>query len=349
MIGLSRNLWRMRTWTLAFGFCLLAVFVAMRTLLPGHVLHRMTAYFHAVHIAASRSRNGSDRVDAASDNGQPVLYRGKVAVLMWHHLDPSVRGGDIVTPDQFAAQLDYLERKGIRFITLQQFRAFENGGSVPDNAALITFDDGYESFYKYAYPILKQRSLGGVCFVITGDMRPNAHVYVPHMTPQEIADMEKTDPQIEVQPHTDALHYKIDRKHDGLTAYLVKNGTKETEAQYVERITQDTKRCVDTLKKLNSHAIDTFAYPYGLYTPTVEKVLEQAGIRYAFTVRPGLVGAGTDAMAMPRINGGSPAMTPKALYKAIVRAANDQPYNRVPEPILPVRPVYKSGFRAFAA
>lgn len=311
---------RRRTWL--WGLAMLAFVLMAFLLVPSHRLHRIAAVLHATHWASAKPRAVAGRPRARAGEGDPLLYRGKVAVLMWHHLDPKERGGDIVTPKLFAAQLDELLARGIHFITLQQFRDFkERGAAVPDNAALITFDDGYESFYKYAYPILQQRGLGGVCFVITGDMRPNAPIYTPHMTPAEITDMVNADSKIEVQAHTDALHYKTDRGHDGLTAYLVVRGARETKADHAARIAQDTERCVNTLRRLNLHPIDTFAYPYGLSDSVAEQVLEQAGIRLAFTVAPGLVDAGTDPMRMPRINGGSPSVSAAGLYAAIVRAS----------------------------
>ncbi len=41
------------------------------------------------------------------------------------------------------------------------------GATVPSNAVLVTFDDGYQSFYTAAYPILKSLRIPAVNFVIT--------------------------------------------------------------------------------------------------------------------------------------------------------------------------------------
>ncbi|MBY9080270.1 polysaccharide deacetylase family protein [Paenibacillus sp. HN-1] len=246
-----------------------------------------------------------------------TLYRNKVAVLMYHDINPTERGGDIITPDRFAEQLDFLRSKGMNFISLRQFRSFMQGGEIPENAVMVTFDDGYENFYTTAYPIMRERNIPGVSFVITGDFSPGAVVNTPHMTRQEIADMIRTDPDMEVQPHTDRLHYKTSRTTDALTAPLVKNGIAESEQQYVERITADLNRCIGDLKPMNAQPIDTFAYPYGLYTPEVQRVIKQAGIRYAFTTTLGLAERGDDPLAIPRINGGSPLVSPQRLFASI--------------------------------
>ncbi|WP_322922974.1 polysaccharide deacetylase family protein [Paenibacillus campi] len=245
------------------------------------------------------------------------LYDDHVAVLMYHDMSATEKGGDIITPDQFAAQLDFLRSKGMNFITLQQFRSFMKGGSVPENAVLVTFDDGYENFYTTAYPIMKERGISGVSFVITGDFSKGALVYTPHMTRQEIKRMIAADPNTEVQVHTNHLHYKTSATTDALTAPLVKHGTKESPGEYLARISTDLSTCIDQLKTLNAHPIDSFAYPYGLYTPEVQQIAKDEGIKYAFTTTLGLASRNDNPLAIPRINGGSPLVSPQRLYASI--------------------------------
>jgi len=151
---------------------------------------------------------------------------------------------------------------------------------------------------------------------------PRAAVFTPHMTTEEMQDMLQHDSATEVQPHTDQLHYKVDRGHDGLTGFLNVNGKKETMLQYLARITQDIKACVQKLTPINRHAIDSFAYPYGLHNAASIKVLEANGIHYAFTTKPGLSSLDTDRMLLPRINGGSPRITPQELIQSIRNAAS---------------------------
>lgn len=247
-------------------------------------------------------------------------YRDQVAVLMYHHLDPNIRSRDVISPELFARQIDYLSKKGIHFISLDQFRAYMKGGKVPDNAALITFDDGYESYYSIAYPILAKRNIPAVCFVVTGAFQKNVKVYTPHMTTDQIAAMTHADPDMEVQAHTDNLHFKVDPRHGALTGPMKINGKLETRQQYEQRILTDMQKCVQQLAVLTPHPIDTFAYPYGMHNRTAIQTLKKVQIRYAFTTRPGLVTRTSDPYMLPRINGGSPDITPEALYASIESA-----------------------------
>lgn len=256
----------------------------------------------------------------------PASFTGKVGVLMYHDIEPTAAGADAITPGQFASELDGLRKIGYRIISLQQFRMFMLGKqSVPKGSLLVTFDDGYESFYRYAYPILKQRGLAGACFVITGDFSPSALVYTPHMTPAEIKKMETDDPAMEVQAHTDALHVKIDRRHDLLTGRILRAGRLESDADYRARITADTIKCLSSLRPLNSRPVDSFAYPYGLHTPEAVSLLRTQGIKYAFTTAPGLASRTSDPLLLPRVNAGSPAISTAAIAAELNRLASAMP------------------------
>src|SRR5690606_2914016 len=87
----------------------------------------------------------------------PVYYEDQVIVLMYHHIDPSESNSVIISPEQFESHMQMLRDKGYQVISMDQFMAFNSHEEeVPANAVLITFDDGYESFYTYAAPTLEK-------------------------------------------------------------------------------------------------------------------------------------------------------------------------------------------------
>ncbi|QKS45133.1 polysaccharide deacetylase family protein [Paenibacillus cellulosilyticus] len=263
-------------------------------------------------------------VHAAASNSE---YDDKVAVLMYHHMTDSDNkpNPDIISTDQFNEQLTYLQQKGYNFISLRQFIDYLNGGSVPSNAVLVTFDDGYESYINLAYPIMKSKSIPSVAFIITSATDNKKYGYIPHMTLEQLKQV-TVDNLAEVQCHTNNLHYQIDNRHDALTARLEVDGVKETDAEYQKRILEDFTACKDQLAPINNNPIDTFAYPYGMFDRESEDLLHQADIQYAFTVREGIATRKSDAMEIPRINGGSPSITPADLEAAILRTAH--PYSK---------------------
>lgn len=243
-------------------------------------------------------------------------YEDQIAILLYHHIDDHAQSGGTITTALFREQLSHLKQQGFQFITFQQFKRFMEGGEVPDNAVLVTFDDGYSSFYTNAYPVLKQLSVPAVHFIITKDLENPHHSRIPSLSKEQITEMTGTGDFIEVQTHTNNLHDKQSNKAY-LTTRLHKDGKSEEETAYRDRIVADIQTSVDKLKPLQANEIDALAYPFGIYHKQATELVKQAGIRYAFTVQPGILERDMDPHQIPRINAGGPWITPDMLLERI--------------------------------
>jgi len=250
-------------------------------------------------------------------------YEDQVAVLMYHHIHPTQKGSAIIPPKLFTEQIDYLQKKGFHFITLKEFRDFLGGASVPPKAVLVTFDDGYESFYQYAYPELKKRSVPAVNFVITAYTDHNRNSVLGHLTSKQIREMTTETNFIDMQCHTNMLHYKQPgARTSALSGPIEIKGKKETEEQYKKRIEADIKACTESLQASSDKTIDALAYPYGLRSKTAIEVLKAEGYTMAFTTEGGMATRGVDTMQIPRINGGNPTISPNKLWQQIVKSVS---------------------------
>ena len=72
-----------------------------------------------------------------------------------------------VSPERFAKQLDVI---GAHYSFISEndlVLALQNNSKLPKKSCLITFDDGLSCQYKYAVPILKEKSIPAVFFVCT--------------------------------------------------------------------------------------------------------------------------------------------------------------------------------------
>ena len=96
-----------------------------------------------------------------------------IAVLTYHHVcdprsdyryDPDVAD---VTPAQFRRHM-LLVRRYCNPIDLDKLVSALDGGSLPPNPCLITFDDGYRSNLTEALPILRELNLPATFFIATG-------------------------------------------------------------------------------------------------------------------------------------------------------------------------------------
>ena len=91
----------------------------------------------------------------------------QVTVVMYHYVRdlgrsryPSIKG---LNATLFKRQLEYLAAR-YTFIRVEELISALNSGTIPDNAVLLTFDDGYIDHYTTVFPILE--NYGGVqgCF-----------------------------------------------------------------------------------------------------------------------------------------------------------------------------------------
>jgi peptidoglycan/xylan/chitin deacetylase (PgdA/CDA1 family) len=258
-------------------------------------------------------------VPSLSAEKSKVMYQDQVAVIMYHHIDDYAKSSGTITTQLFKNQLSYLKSKGYQFITLKEFKQFMEGASVPSNAVLVTFDDGYKSFYDNAYPILKSMHIPAVNFVITGDLENPLATNVPSMSREQIVEMTHDTNFIDAQCHSDRLHQRLPDGNAALIGRLMTNGEPETEEQYKQRVVADTQACMAKLRELYPGPVDSYAYPYGIYDTASKNYLHQAGIKYAFTIVPEMATRQIDPMQIPRINAGNSAITPEGLHNSILR------------------------------
>lgn len=90
-----------------------------------------------------------------------------VTIVMYHYIRdfartryPGIKGLDI---KEFHGQLDFLQNE-YTIITIEDLiGAHRTQSALPDNAALLTFDDGYAEHYELVFPELYKRKIQG-CF-----------------------------------------------------------------------------------------------------------------------------------------------------------------------------------------
>ena len=122
----------------------------------------------------------------------------KIIVLNYHKVD-NVNSSLSVPPSEFERQMAFLAQNGYHTITPHElYMAFTDGGPLPNNPVLITFDDGYDDNYTNAFPILKKYGLQATIFVITSLMDQN---YPGYLTWGHAAEMEASG-IVTIESHT---------------------------------------------------------------------------------------------------------------------------------------------------
>jgi peptidoglycan/xylan/chitin deacetylase (PgdA/CDA1 family) len=244
-----------------------------------------------------------------------IYYRDNVVVLMYHHLSekPMPQFPWILSVDRFEDQMKLLKEEGFHVITMEQYRAFMlNNGSVPDNAVLLTFDDGYESFYEFAFPILKKYGYTAVNFVIVSTIdHPNPNS-VPKLTWEQMREMKRDG--MGFYSHTyDLHHYGIvdaeggERPAASALLYIDDENRNEMNTEYYNRVTRDLAKAEQRLKEELGNTDSAIAFPYGSYNDRLLSACDSLGITLTFKIQDG-INARTNRNAS-RINGGSQSLT----------------------------------------
>jgi peptidoglycan/xylan/chitin deacetylase (PgdA/CDA1 family) len=95
------------------------------------------------------------------------------AILMYHYVRPADApcpvGADQVDLETFASHLDDLGRHRTIVDWSDVARALDGGPPLPPDACLLTFDDGHDDHHRYVLPMLADRGLTGVFFVLARD------------------------------------------------------------------------------------------------------------------------------------------------------------------------------------
>ena len=191
---------------------------------------------------------------------------GSFMALCYHNVedeDPD-QTYDGVTTTKLIEQLSWLQKQGYVAISVDDLLLARAGRKqLPPKAVMLTFDDGYESFYTKVYPILRAFHFPAVIGVVdewmvekkkgkkagpgasAGDRVNYGETTLPRsafLTWKQIREMQKSG-LVEVASHSHAMHYGVmanpqgNKEPDALTSvYDPRTGSYEMASAYAKRL-----------------------------------------------------------------------------------------------------------------
>ncbi len=203
-----------------------------------------------------------------------------LVVLQYHHVSEDTPRSTSVTPERFKAHMDYLAEHNYKVLSLSQAdAALRSGHALPDNAVLITFDDGYRSIFDEAFPVLQKRKWPFVVFI---NSQPHDEGQRSHMTWEELRELSQHGGDI--ANHSRHHPHMIRREKDADASQIFK---------------EEVAYCQQRIEEEIGRAPLWFAYPFGEYDRALQKQLAEAGY-LAFAQHSGPVSTGGDLQAIPR-------------------------------------------------
>lgn len=206
-------------------------------------------------------------------------------ILMYHHISPNPKriGDYVVSPNQFEQDLKYLKDNGYKSITVRDLIAINNHEkSLPQKSVMITFDDGQESFFSYALPLLKKYNMSAVLSIIGKYTEQFSEVEdhnlsYAHVTWDEMKEMQQSG-LVEFGNHTYQFHSNNTAGRSGVTR---KKG--ESLEDYKKAVTDDINMFNDVFKKNMGYVPYIYTYPYGRFSKETEQIIKDNGFKIAFT------------------------------------------------------------------
>lgn len=168
------------------------------------------------------------------------------------------------TEGEFEAQLDWLTKRGARFISTQQlYRHLALGEKLPKGAIAITFADNYLGFYRYALPVLRKRGIPVTMFVHTDYV--GSPVGRPKMTWAQLKELDR----------------------EGLVTIASQTRTHPEDLRALPDRTLK-EEMVGSKRKLEAelgHPVPFIAYPNGKFDARVAEAARLAGYTMGFSER----------------------------------------------------------------
>lgn len=205
-------------------------------------------------------------------------------IVMYHQLtnNKSKSGKYVLTVEQFEKDLIFLKEKGYKTVTKEQLLEYSQGkDDLPEKSVMITFDDGCETLYAYALPLLEKYGFTAVGFVI-GALADEYTENGDHNLSYSYLNWEDIKSLcdggvIDIQSHTYNLH-KNSSDRSGL-----KKKKSETFEQYSEFLTEDTAKMKMKMSEHTGKEPVAIAYPFGSFSKESEEILKSNGFKMAFT------------------------------------------------------------------
>lgn len=195
--------------------------------------------------------------------------RDLLPVLNFHGIDGDESPVSLA-PREFERQMELLAERGYAVIPFREaLDLLARPGALPGRTAALTFDDGLESVYSAALPVLKAHGFRATVFLVTGaEGNCVSWEREESISSGRLLDAgqvrELADSGFEIGAHT--------RTHPHLT---------DLEDEELHREVAGSR---DDVAEIAGSAPATFAYPYGDHDERVVEAVRRAGFSGACTV-----------------------------------------------------------------
>ena len=192
---------------------------------------------------------------------------------MYHRFNENKYPSTNIRIDDFKKHIEIIEDQNIKFVNPKDFELdlYRNKG---EKKILLTIDDGYSSFYKNAWPVLKEKEIPFILFISTREVGAPGY-----MNWEEIRKISKEN-FVEIGNHSHTHEYLVDED--------------------IKTIKKDILTSIELFKKNLGKNSDFFSYPFGEYSLKFKELIKSLGFKYALGQHSGVIDETKDLYELPR-------------------------------------------------
>jgi peptidoglycan/xylan/chitin deacetylase (PgdA/CDA1 family) len=195
----------------------------------------------------------------------------------------------VVAPEQFEAQMEYLDASGCRACSVSELADSRAAGRTDDNGPRLvglTFDDAFRELLPHAVPVLRRLGFAATIYVPTAYIDRSSRWLQsfdegerPVLSSDELRDLSAGNVECGAHSHT---HVALDS---------VSPEAARSEIEVSKHV----------LEEAIGREVRSFAYPFGYESAQVRKLVADAGYASACRVNYALSPAGEDVYGLSRL------------------------------------------------
>jgi len=204
-------------------------------------------------------------------------------IVLYHHVADDTPPSTTISPSDFRRHLEFLRDNEFNVMPLDEMvESLRNQMEVPDKSVAITFDDGYISIYREAFPLLKSFGFPFAVFLSTQPINDEQYGYMSWDQIREMADA-----GVVIANHMIDHPYMLERLQD------------ESESAWLARLRNEMLLAEQDIQMHTGQSHRYLAYPYGEFDLSIKAMLAAEEFT-GLAQNSGAVGFRSDFLALPR-------------------------------------------------
>ena len=191
---------------------------------------------------------------------------------MYHRFNESNYPSTNIQMNIFEKQINIIKKSGYKFLNPNNFHKIFDKEKL-EKTILLSIDDGYDSFYRYAWPYLKNNQIPFLIFISTEAVGKKGY-----MGWKEIKEIEKYD-YVTIGNHSHSHDYLVNFSYD--------------------EFKKDIEKSIEIFEENLGYNPKFFSYPFGEWDLAQKKFISK-NFDFGFGQHSGVIDLNKDKYELPR-------------------------------------------------